>query len=152
MTKTAGKQRGRPFARGVSGNVLGRPRGSKNRATVLLAAISEADASAIQKTVVHRAKKGDMVAVRIILDRIFPAPKGRLVSFALPEIEDAAGILSAHAAVLAAATAGILTVEEAAHIAQALARHLEMIETVQLESRLRQVEEQLAHATAQEPQ
>ncbi|MCK1496088.1 DUF5681 domain-containing protein [Bradyrhizobium sp. 188] len=151
MSKTAGKQRGRPFAAGLSGNSAGRPRGSRNRATVLLATISDADARAIQTTVVAKAKKGDMVATRIILDRIFPAPKGRLVSFELPLIADADGILKAHEAVLTAITRGILTIEEGGSISQVLSQHLKMVETAQIEMRLQEIEQQLAASADGEP-
>ncbi len=37
--KTAGRGRGRPFAKGHSGNPTGRPRGSSNRVTCILAGI-----------------------------------------------------------------------------------------------------------------
>ena len=110
---TAGKQRrGRPFKPGVSGNDAGRPRGSRNRATVMAAAISESDAVAITCAVVEKAKRGDMIAARLVLDRLWPAPKGGPISFAMPPMNDAAGVLAAHAALLRSIGAGEPAIDE----------------------------------------
>jgi hypothetical protein len=60
---TAGKQqRGRPFVRGVSGNPAGRPKGSRNRASIMAEAVSDADAVVIVRAVVSKARRGDMIA------------------------------------------------------------------------------------------
>jgi len=143
--KTAGEQqRGRPFKPGVSGNASGRPRGSRNRATVMAEAVSEADAIAITRAVVSKAMAGDAVAARLVLDRLWPAPKGRQVSFPIPPTNDAAGVLAAHAALLQSIGTGSLTIDEAVVVSQALSLHLKMIESTEVQQRLRIVEEQLA--------
>ena len=47
---TAGKQRrGRPFAKGTSGNPRGRPPGSKNKTTLAVEALLEGEAQAITR-------------------------------------------------------------------------------------------------------
>jgi len=143
--RTAGKQRrGRPFARGVSGNAAGRPKGSRNYATAVLAALTATDATAIQKAVIEKAKTGDMVAARIILDRISPVPRGRAISFALPKANDAAGVMSAHAAMIDAVAKGRITVDEGMAISQLLSAQLKTIEATETEKRLRALEEQLS--------
>jgi hypothetical protein len=148
---TAGKQRrGRPFNPGVSGNVTGRPKGSRNRAAIMADALSEEDAVAITRAVVSKAKKGDMVAARLVLDRLWPAPKGRPISFPMPPTNDAASVLAAHAALLQSIGTGSLTVDEALAVSQALSLHLKMIESTELEQRLTKVEEQLAGSSQSE--
>jgi hypothetical protein len=42
--KTAKKQRGRPFLKGQSGNVTGRPPGSRNKATLIVEQLLEGQA------------------------------------------------------------------------------------------------------------
>ncbi|MBP0111069.1 DUF5681 domain-containing protein [Bradyrhizobium vignae] len=150
-SKTAQKQRrGRPFSQGTSGNPAGRPRGSRNLSSLLSEALSDEDGTAIVRTVIQRAKRGNMVAARIILDRTWPAAKGRLVVFPLPPAHDASSVLKAHAAVLPAISAGVLTIDEGAAISQALTLHLKMIETADLEARMQQVEQQLAVSGARD--
>jgi hypothetical protein len=78
--RTARKQRGRPFERGVSGNPGGRPKGVRNRASLMAEALTDRDAIAIARTVVAKAKRGDMVAARLVLDRLWPAARGRALN------------------------------------------------------------------------
>ena len=82
------KQRGRPFAPGASGNPAGKPKGCRNRAGVLLDAISDGDLAAIITMLVTQAKAGDMTATKILLDRLVPAPRARAVALKLPSLAD----------------------------------------------------------------
>ena len=49
----------------------------------------EGDAEEVVRAVVAAAKNGDMIAARIILERLLPPKKDRPVSFALPGIASA---------------------------------------------------------------
>jgi len=55
---TAKKQRGRPFKAGRSGNPEGRPRGSRNKATMAVEALLDGEAKAIAR---HRKKSVDWI-------------------------------------------------------------------------------------------
>jgi hypothetical protein len=46
------------------------------------------------------AKGGDMAAARLVLDRIWPAARGRALKLDLPSVADAAGINAAHTKLL----------------------------------------------------
>jgi hypothetical protein len=76
--------------------------------------------------VVKRACDGDMVAARLILERIAPPRRGRPVQFKLPEITDAASAMSAHAALLSEVAAGKLTPEEAEPVSAMLNAYLKV--------------------------
>lgn len=82
--RTGRKQRGRPFPKGRSGNPAGRPKGARNKATVLAEQLMADDAENVVRAVVKAAKRGDMAAARIVLDRIVPPRKGRPVKFTVP--------------------------------------------------------------------
>jgi hypothetical protein len=100
---------GRPFQPGQSGNPNGKPRGLRNRATVLLDAISDGDLTAIVSTVVEKAKAGDLIAARLILDRVAPAPKGRALALDVPAIgewDGSATVLTAYRRIIEAVRAG----------------------------------------------
>jgi Family of unknown function (DUF5681) len=70
---TAKKQRGRPFKAGRSGNPEGRPRGSRNKATMAVEALLDGEANAIARKAVERALEGDMAALRLCLERAIAA-------------------------------------------------------------------------------
>src|SRR5215203_5391739 len=67
----------------------GRPKGERARLAAALDALAAADAEAVLAAVLAAAKGGDMAAARVILDRLWPAPKGRPLELALPPVEDA---------------------------------------------------------------
>ena len=62
----------------------GRPKGARNRSTVLAEKLMADDVKSIIEAVVAAAKGGDMTAARIVLDRLAPVRRGRPVQFDLP--------------------------------------------------------------------
>jgi hypothetical protein len=135
--KKTGTGKGRPpvAMRFKTGNA-GRPKGSRNRSSVFAEALSDGDAIAIVEAVIGKAKKGDMVAARLVLDRLWPVPKGRAVAFDLPAATDANGIMEAHAALLRGLAKGVLTPDEAESVSRMLSAHLRVVENVELEPRM----------------
>ena len=70
------------FPKGKSGNPAGRPKGAKNKATLVKQAVAaEAEGvildnlSEVLMAVIEKAKGGDMVAAKLILDRGLPLKK-----------------------------------------------------------------------------
>lgn len=70
------------FKPGKGGNPRGRPKGSKNKATILREALAQDFDKALKKefseimdALVSQAKKGDMKAIKIIMDRVVPVTK-----------------------------------------------------------------------------
>jgi hypothetical protein len=100
----------------VSGNPIGRPKGSRNATTLALEALLDGQANALTKKAIDLALGGDMTALRLCLDRILPPRKDRPVSFTLAPIntaQDAAAVVSS---VLAAVAAGEITPADAAEV------------------------------------
>jgi len=118
-TEAKQRKRGRPFAPGVSGNSRGKPKGCRNRAGVLLDAIKDDDLAAIVTTLVTQAKAGDMTAIKVLFDRLVPAPRARTVALKLPSLVDGScrSKAAALAAVLDAMAAGQIDPSEAEVIA-----------------------------------
>ena len=102
------------FQKGQSGNPAGRPRGSRNRAAMLLQNLLERDAERIACKAIDLAKKGDIAAIRMCMDRLVPARKDDAIVFELPPLATAADSVAAAAAIAAAVAAGELTASEAA--------------------------------------
>jgi hypothetical protein len=125
---TAGKQRGRPFRAGASGNPAGRPSGTRNRATIMAEALLEGEAETLTRRAIDLAKQGEMPALRFCLERLLPVRQRRAVTFDLPRIETAAEGVDASSAVLAACAEGRLSPGEATEIMGLIATHVRALE------------------------
>lgn len=60
-----------PFKKGKSGNPAGRPRGSQNKASLLRLKF-ETGGDAVVSKVLNLAKKGDLRAAKLVLERVCP--------------------------------------------------------------------------------
>ena len=129
------------FVSGKSGNPAGRPRGSRNKSTLLLEKLMIDDGEGVVRSVVDLAKDGDIQAARLVLDRIMPARKGRPVRINLPVVKTPADVLRALSATVQAMAKGELTPEEAAILSGVLETRRKAIETVEIEHRLAAVEQ-----------
>ncbi len=136
----AGMQRGRPFAPGKSGNPAGKPPGTRSRATALAERLMAGDAEAVVRAVLTAATLGDMVAARLVLDRIAPAPRGRYTRFPVPQIATAEDVAAAAQAVLQAAGDGVLTLDEAAAVSALIESRRRTLETADLADRIAAIE------------
>jgi hypothetical protein len=125
----AGDQQGNRFQKGQSGNPRGRVEGSRNRATLLLDQLADAEAEAIQRQVIDAAKAGDLKAAELILTRIWPPRRGRPVRLELPPVRTAAAVSDGMAAVVDAMSAGAVTPEEAATVSGVLELRRKALET-----------------------
>jgi hypothetical protein len=130
-----------PFQKGESGNPAGRPRGSRNRATLLMESLLADDAEAIGRKAIEMAKQGDMAAIRLCMDRLSPPRKGEPVAFDLPPLEKPADSVAAAAKIAAAVAAGELTPSEAAELAKVIDVYMRAIETKAFDERLAKLEE-----------
>jgi hypothetical protein len=132
---TAGKQRGRPFQKGQSGNASGRPKGARNAATLACEALLDGQAEALTQKAIQMALDGDAVALRLCLDRIYPPRKDRPVTFTLPPITSARDAADLMAAVTKAVATGNVTPSEATEIAKVIDAYVKAYQTAQLDER-----------------
>ncbi|MCH8112770.1 MAG: hypothetical protein IH905_12580 [Proteobacteria bacterium] len=130
------------FAPGQSGNPAGRPRGARNRATQAAEAILSGEAEALTRKAVELALAGDVTALRLCLERILPAQRGRTLEFDnIPALRSPADIVAATAELVAAIGAAEITPDEALTIGRVLDGHRRAFETEQLEDRLTALEQ-----------
>jgi hypothetical protein len=107
------KLRGRPFVKGQSGNPRGKPKGVRNRATLAAEALLDGEAEALTRKAVEMALAGDVMALKLCLERLVPPRKERPLSFALPPVASAEDTAKAISGVLSAMAQGLVTLSEA---------------------------------------
>jgi hypothetical protein len=137
-----GRGPGRPFAPGTSGNPGGRPVGSRHKTTLAMEALLDGEAEKLTRTAIDLALAGDMVALRLCLDRTLPPRRDRPVLFTLPPVETTADVVKASAALLGAVASGELTPSEAAELGKLIEAHVRAIEVTEIHDRLARLEEQ----------
>lgn len=125
---------------GQSGNPAGRPKGSRNRVTLIALAAMEEGGEEIARLVVDAARGGDLSAARFVLERLCPPLRERPVSLELPDTSTAQGVAQAQAAVLQAVTTGELTPGEGATLAGLVEARRKALETEELERRIAALE------------
>jgi hypothetical protein len=132
-----------PFKRGKSGNPAGRPRGSLNRATVLVQSLLEGQAEQLGRKAIAMALAGDAAALKLCLERLIPPLKDRPVRLRIPTATTAREITDALASVTQAVAAGGLTPIEGNNVASLLEAHRKALETIDFEERLARLEHAL---------
>jgi hypothetical protein len=103
-----------------------------------------AETEVLVKKCIELAKSGDTAALRFALERICPAPKGRIITLDLPVVRNAEGVVNALSAITRAVAAGELAPAEANEVAALLDSNRKAIETNAFESRLSAVEKAIA--------
>jgi hypothetical protein len=136
--------RGRPFEPGGSGNPSGRPKGRRNKATMAMEELLDGEAEGLTRKVIERALEGDMVGMRLCLERVLPPRRDRPVMFELPKIESANDVPVATTAILSACAAGALSPGEAAEIIGLLSTCARMFEDTEIEARFAALEKRMA--------
>jgi len=132
--------RGR-FRKGESGNPAGKPPGARNRVTLAVERLLEADAENIAAVAVQFAKAGDTTLIKALLDRIAPARKEATFVVELPPLETPQDAPAVIAALLAKVADGQLAPAEAQSIAALLEAFRRQSELADIEARLSRLEE-----------
>ena len=132
---------GRNTAGQFSAGNNGRPKGSRNKATIAIESLLRGQAEALTQTVVTKALEGDSVALRLCMERIAPAPKDQPVSFSLPKINNATDASDAAGSVLTAVSDGEeLTPIEATRVMGLIDSFRRTLELTEIKQRLQALE------------
>ncbi len=108
------------FQPGQSGNPAGRPRGSRNRRTVIVEKLLDDRAGDLTNAAITRATDGDPAALRACMDRVAPRLRHRPLDFALPDLVTLADTPVAIAAIAQGLAQGEIDREEAVALMRAV--------------------------------
>ena len=119
---------------------LGRPKGSRNKATLAIESLLQSQAEALTQTAVKKALEGDSMALRLCMERIAPAPKDQPVSFSLPKMNNSLEASGVAGSVLTAVSEGQLTPTEATRVMGLIDSYRRTLELTEIEQRLQALE------------
>lgn len=125
---------------GQSGNPSGKPQGTRNKATMMVLNLMEQGAEEITKAVIDAAKGGDLMAARLVIERLAPPLRERPINIDLPDTCTADGCSEAQNAILQAVGMGELLPGEGATLAGIVENRRRAIETLELEQRITALE------------
>ena len=128
-------QNGRNTAGQFAVGNTGRPKGSRNKATIAIESFVQGQAEALTQTAVT-----DSVALRPCMERVAPAPKDQPVSFSLPKMDNAIDASGAAGSVLTAVSEGDLTPIEATRVMGLIDSYRRTLELTEIEERLQALE------------
>src|SRR5476651_563255 len=123
------------FVAGQSGNPAGKVPGTRNRKSVLMAALRDGEGEAAARVVIEKALAGDAVAARFVVALISPRPRGRTIHLDLPEDDDC-NVVTAYNLTLRALCEGEITPDEAVTVSRFLDGRRRVLQAWQLEERL----------------
>ena len=126
---------------GQSGNPAGKPPGTRNRATQMVLALMEGGAEEITLAIIDAARKGDIAAARLVIERLAPPARERPISLDLPDTSTVAGVSEAQQTILQAVGSGDLLPGEETALAGILEARRKALETVDLEQRIPALEQ-----------
>ena len=127
---------GRNTAGQFSTGNSGRPRGSRNKATIAIESLLVGQTEALTQTAIAKALEGDSVALRLCMDRIAPLPKDAAVTFSMPTMGNALDVAEAARNVLRAVSEGVLTPIEATRVMGLIDSYRRTLELTEIEERL----------------
>ncbi len=104
-------------------------------------ALLEGEAEALTRKAIELAKAGDMQALRLCMDRLAPPRKDSPVAFDLPVMKSLSDAVPAMGALVKAVGQGELTPTEAGELTKMVQAFAKVIETAELEERVRTLEE-----------
>ena len=95
----------------------------------------DGEAEALLREAIDMALAGDTVALKLCLERIYPARRDRPVTFALPPISSPRDAADIAAAIAEAVAAGHVTPSEAAELAKVVDVYVRAYQTAELNDR-----------------
>lgn len=116
------------FRKGKSGNPMGRPLGIRNKATLAAEALFEGEIEEICRKTIEEAKRGNIQAIKLVLDRVLPPKKEACVFIDLPAMKTGSDILEAIHRVTQAISRGKLSPTEGDCLTRIIERQAKAIE------------------------
>jgi hypothetical protein len=141
--------RGKPFQPGNSFG-RGRPKGSRNKSTAAALALLGEHAEALMRKCIAEALKGNMVAMRLCIERILPALQEPTIKFKAGPTGTSAEVGQMQDAILKEVSKGRIAPQQGEIVVNILDGKRRVIESTEIEERLRAAESGLSQDSEQD--
>jgi hypothetical protein len=135
------KKQGGKFQPGQSGNPSGRPAGSKSKVSQLVGDMIAEKAEEITKILIDKALDGDAGCLKLIIERLSPAPKDNNINIELPNITQPGDLTKAIAGIINQVSNGDITPLEGQSLIKMFEGWKAAFSLEEIEQRLCQLEE-----------
>jgi Family of unknown function (DUF5681) len=142
---TEGRINSGQFPKGVSGNLSGRPLGSRNQVTILMESLLEGEAEQLIRKAIELGKAGDTRALALCLSRMIPSQKDRLVRFEFPPIRSLDDIPVGMMSIMAAISEGSISPQEGETLSRILTGHSNALIAADVLKRVEKLEQGPSH-------
>lgn len=137
MPENAGKmQKSNRFQKGQSGNPKGKIKGTKNKATHFIESLMQSELEKIGQKLIELAVGGNLLAIKLVLDRIMPPRTSRSIEIEIPKIENTKDALQAISTVIHAVGQGELTPSEGEAITKIIQLFTQALQSYEFDQRL----------------
>jgi hypothetical protein len=133
--------RGKPFEPGNTCG-RGRPRGSRNKTTLMAQELLDSYAEPLVKKCLQKALQGDPKAMQLCMDRVLPARRDMPVRIGKLSTRTAADVSQASDTVIQKVAAGRISPAQGQAFAELIEGRRRTIETQEFDERLRAMEAQ----------
>ena len=128
------------WKKGASGNPAGRPSGSRNKATLVIEQLLDGEAEDLCRQAINLAKKGNIQALRLCLERVIPIRKERSIELDLPPAQNTQDLAANLQRIVVAVGEGRITPGEAQALSEVVSSQAHLFETADMERRLQALE------------
>ena len=136
VDQEVGRDRYGQWAPGSSGNPRGYLGTAKNRALAMLDGLFELHAQNLGDVLIEKALNGNMLAMKLILDRVSPVRKVRPINLDWPAINTLGDVDAAMTQLLAATIRGDVDADQARMLSDLLEAKKRTLEAADLERRI----------------
>lgn len=131
------------FQKGQSGNPSGKARGTKNRVTLAAEQLLQGDLNNICRRLIEEALTGNVQAIKLILDRVLPSKKDRVIDIQLPKLNTTDDALRAMSIIIEAVGSGNITPNEGEALSRVIDAFVKAIQTHEIQKRVDLLEQEV---------